>query len=89
MSATTTHRVRSGAHYATEAATGDLYVSGAGQPVIDAHVTRRGLIVHWHVTAGDTELAFGHTFTRTGALVEARAAARRRDVVARARQAVA
>lgn len=52
---------------------------GAGEPDIFAHVARRGLAVDWEITAGKygEPLAWGRTWTRGGAWVEAIAAAHR------------
>jgi hypothetical protein len=56
-----------------------VLVPGERGPDIYAHVRRHGLRVEWEITAGPTgePLAWGITWTRGGANVEAIAAAHR------------
>lgn len=77
MSAPSTFLVRSGISPAVTA-NGEL-VYGELSPDIYAHVQRRGLHVGWEITAGLTgePLAWGITWTRGGANVEAVCAAHR------------
>lgn len=77
MTATSTFLVRSGISMVV-AADGAL-VPGERGPSIYAHVRRRVLRVGWEITAGPAgePLAWGITWTRGGAKVEAIAAAYR------------
>jgi hypothetical protein len=81
MSAKTSQVLRYG-KFNTVAATGEFYGYG-DEPDIWGHVTRRGLFRwEWEITAGPTgePLAWGITWTRGGANVEAIAAAHRPGV---------
>lgn len=85
MTAVSTHLVRSGMS-PTVTAEGELVLGERG-PDIYAHVHRKGITVHWEITAGRTGevLVFGHTWTRAGAMVEAIAAAHRPSLYGSAR----
>lgn len=71
MTAVTTRAVRFGSY--------SLTPGGHDEPDIYGHVVRKGLRVHWEITAGPRgePIAWGRTFTRGGAWVEAIAAAHR------------
>lgn len=77
MSAPRTYRVRSGISPTITA--DDQLVYGERGPDIYAHVQRHGLHVDWEITAGPTgePYAWGRTWTKGGADVEAIAAAHR------------
>lgn len=86
MTAVSSSVVRFG-RYAVITAADETFFSPGDEPGIWAHVRRAGLKVEWEITAGKTgeQLAWGQTWTRGGAWVEAIAAAHRPGIFGGAR----
>lgn len=80
MTAVTTTLVRTGAYSLSPGVDSDV-CGHADEPDIYAHRWRKGLRIRWAITSGRNghTLAWGRTWTRRGAMVQAIAAAHRKD----------